>query len=221
MIRCPAKKTESFSGLFYSLLAMFVIVPFFQGYALAEEISVSVFSLIVLGTLYAFYGSHIHFRRIAWLAAATLVSNIVAYLTPYVLLDNLSLAFNMAFFGFAIAMLFRSIFRNRQVTLNIILGAVCVYLLIGVTWGMGYALLDTITPHSFQMAPVDTVSTQMDGLVQHFIYFSFATLSTLGYGDITPLSTPARYFATLEAITGQIYLSVLVARLVGMHLVQK
>lgn len=212
--------TESFAGLFVGLIALLVILPFSEGHALAEEAFVSMFSVVLLIMLYSLYGNHRHVRRTTLLGGVTLFSNLLAYLTPAAVLDDFSLLLNIVLLAYATTLIVGRVFRERTVTTNIILGAVCVYLLIGIVWGMGFALLNTVMPHSFSMPPGKIVSV-LDGLRQNFIYYSFATLTTLGYGDITPLSIPARYFSVLEAVMGQVYLSVLVARLVGMHISQR
>ena len=147
--------------------------------------------------------------------------NFIAYATTAPEIDIISLALNMMFFAYAVLLMFRSVFRNNKISLNLIIGAICIYLLIGITCGMVYALLDRLIPNSFVFLNTTHVVSQMDALMQNFIYYSFATLTTLGYGDITPLSSPAKYFSVLEAVAGQIYLTVLVARLVGMHIAQK
>ncbi len=212
--------TESFAGLFFSLIALLAIVPFSQGHALAEAAFVSVFSVVLVIMLYSLYGNHRHVRRTTLLGGVTLLSNLLAYLTPIAFLDDLSLLLNIVLLAYATALIVGRVFRERRVTTNIILGAVCVYLLIGIVWGMSFTLLNTVHPGSFSMPPGRVVSL-LDGLMKNFIYYSFATLTTLGYGDITPVSSPARYLSVLEAITGQVYLSVLVARLVGMHISQR
>lgn len=212
--------TESFAGLFVGLIALLAIVPFAQGHALAEEAFVSVFSVVLVIMLYSIYGNHRLVRRTTLLGAVTLFSNLLAYLTPSAALDDVSLLLNIVLLAYATALIIGRVFSERRVTTNIILGAVCVYLLIGIVWGMSFTLLNTVIPGSFSMPPGRVVSL-LDGLMQNFIYYSFATLTTLGYGDITPVSIPARYFSVLEAITGQVYLSVLVARLVGMHISQR
>jgi hypothetical protein len=86
---------------------------------------------------------------------------------------------------------------------------------LGMIWAGLYSTLELLNPGSFSMANVPTGPTS-----QQFGYFSFTTLTTLGYGDIAPLSGAARAFATLEAMVGQIYLTVLIARLVGAHIAQ-
>lgn len=97
-------------------------------------------------------------------------------------------------------------------------GAICVYLLIGFAWTFGYGIIELINPGSFSgLAEID--ANNHVGRIMQLRYFSFATMTTLGYGDILPRSPVARTLATLEAITGQIYLTVLIARLVGLHIV--
>ncbi len=88
-------------------------------------------------------------------------------------------------------------------------GAVSVYVMIGITWGVLYLLLELISPGSF--SGLGQVGESSD-----FVYFSLVTLSTLGYGDIVPASRLARSLAALEAMSGQMYLAILMARLVGL-----
>lgn len=104
--------------------------------------------------------------------------------------------------------------KESRVDSNLIAGAISVYLLIGVCFSFVYEIVFTLNPESFKGV--------VEGPMRHttFTYFSFVTMTTLGYGDITPLTKIGGTFATLEAIIGQLYLTVLVARLVGMHISQ-
>ena len=102
------------------------------------------------------------------------------------------------------------IFRPGPITAVRIQGAIAVYLLFGISWAYGYVILMHLNPHAFQ----STIGISQSPA--EWMYFSFVTLTTLGYGEITPLSTPARSLAIGEALTGQLYLAVLLARLVAM-----
>lgn len=119
------------------------------------------------------------------------------------------------FFGYVTWCLLTNLLRERDVTLDTISMSVSVYLLLGFTWGLLYVVIYSRHPEAFRFGddPLD---------VQHvfpvFIYFSLTTLSTIGFGDITPITLQARYAAVAEGITGQFYLAILVARLVGMHM---
>ena len=116
--------------------------------------------------------------------------------------------------GSATWVILRDVLRREPVTTRKICGAVCVYLMMGMIWAFGYAILDIIRPESFALELGE------NGRLGDFVYFSFITLSTLGYGDITPALSGAKALASLEAIAGQFYLTILVARLVGLHISQ-
>jgi len=100
-------------------------------------------------------------------------------------------------------------------------GAVTVYLLWGVAWALLYSIIEHDAPGSFDLGEVTPQTTSAlfpyRPLFVEFFYFSHVTLSTLGYGDITPVSRLARMLSALEAISGQIFLAVLVAWLVARH----
>jgi hypothetical protein len=109
-------------------------------------------------------------------------------------------------------------FQYEKVDAQTLFGALCTYLLLGITWAQIYMFIYALDPHSFSFGP-DQSLTQ--NLQQTFIYYSYVTLSTLGYGDITSISAPAHTFSWSEAITGQAYLAILIAELVGQHIAQK
>jgi hypothetical protein len=131
----------------------------------------------------------------------------------------------LAFLLYVTGLVIQRVFTGTRVTADTINGSICGYLLIGVTWAVLLGLVEALVPGSFDipgLAPgILAEGAQAGPLVPHLLYFSFVTLTTLGYGDILPVEPLARTLAWLEAVAGQIYLTVLVARLVGLHLVQK
>jgi hypothetical protein len=106
------------------------------------------------------------------------------------------------------------IMQPETVTREVIYAAMLVYLLVAQLYALVYTFLDLIDPASF-----NTPQGQSDFLL--FEYYSFVTLTTLGYGDITPLTKVAKAFSVLEAVIGQLYLVVVVAWFVGMHVFRK
>ena len=125
-------------------------------------------------------------------------------------------AIGALFFVVVAGRIVRSIFTSREVSLDSIFGAICGYLLLGIAWALMYALMHAANPESFQFD--DSVRQQMeqgDYGRNVFIYYSFVTLTTVGYGDVTPLSIPARTLSWVEAMTGQLYLAVLIAGLIS------
>jgi hypothetical protein len=127
-----------------------------------------------------------------------------------------------AFLGYAIVVMLLFILTSRQITFNTVCASLCIYMLLGLLWALGYSVIDQLDPAAFlSSTPHERLGAFMrigKGEPTAVLYFSFATLTTLGYGDIVPISPIARTLATLEAITGQLYLAVLVARLVGLHI---
>ncbi len=115
------------------------------------------------------------------------------------------------------------VMRSEKITINILCGAISVYLLIGLIGGLVYSGLAHIDPNSFQFSealkrnasgkPIDWYERS-----SLLLYFSFVTQSTLGYGDIRPITASARTLSAIQAILGQMYLAVLIARLVGLHI---
>lgn len=106
---------------------------------------------------------------------------------------------------------------GNDISLNRIVGAVCVYLLLGVMWSIAYSVLEFSQPGSFK-GLTELASTAWN---PDWIYFSFLTITTLGYGDITPLTQTARSLTFSEAIVGQFYIAVLVAGLVSAYISAK
>jgi len=124
----------------------------------------------------------------------------------------------LLFFSFVTWSQLRSLLKQREVTGETISMSISIYLLLGVSWALLYVVIFTRDPEAFRFA------TPIPGGVGEayrfpiLLYFSLTTLSTVGFGDITPLTLPARYAAVAEGITGQFYLAILVARLVGMQM---
>ena len=103
------------------------------------------------------------------------------------------------------------IFTQTHITLDIIRGGIAVYFLLGIFWAVLYHLLQ-------QFDPLALAISNYDGEFSTILYFSFTTLTTTGCGDIAPLTTQARILAIIESTIGQIYMTVLIARLMGLHL---
>ena len=112
-----------------------------------------------------------------------------------------------------IKLLLRFIFSIQAVTKDVLYAATAVYLLLGAFFVPIYGLIETLQPGSF----VDGAAPQTFVHWQQFIYYSYATLTTLGYGDILPLTLWARSAVSLEAIIGVLYIAILMARLVGLY----
>ena len=125
---------------------------------------------------------------------------------------------------FVAALILKYLFRMQRVTFNAVSASLCIYMVLGVLWCYAYSLLDMLDPTAFSLASPQNrdIGPAASGAERTItlLYYSFTTLTTLGYGDITPASHFARMLAVTEAVVGQVILVVLVARLVGMHVAQ-
>lgn len=128
------------------------------------------------------------------------------------------------FLGYVLMVVARSVLRARTITTDILCGAVCVYLLFGVLSGFVFLLIEFFVPGSFVISNLHETALQQQRLFLHdpgwIIYFSFMTLTTVGYGDVLPGNAMARSAAVLVAVIGQVLLMVQIARLVGLHVAQ-
>lgn len=115
--------------------------------------------------------------------------------------------------GTLIVFMIRRIFSEKMVTGDTIKGGISVYILLGIWWEVLYSLLWLYCPDAF------AISIKHEGGRPDFLYFSYSTMTTLGYGDILPRTHIARVLSMIQVLTGQIYLAVFVARLVGLHTV--
>lgn len=108
----------------------------------------------------------------------------------------------------------------ERIVFDLIFGALCVFVLIGLCWANVYQLIERLVPGSFM---VDYARYQIDAAADPFAslglftYYSFVTLTTVGYGDIVPVSAVARWLVWLQAVAGQFYMAVFVARLIGLQ----
>ena len=162
-------------------------------------------------------------RTVAFVAAvAALVLIWSRYLPISVeskpLLEVANHLLQVAFFGFAVVVILRNIFEATAVAGDDVLGTVCGYLLAAAAWANLYAATAILVPDSFAMSSDLKELSGEHGRTALFNYLSVMTLTTVGYGDITPVRPPATALAMLEAIFGQFYIAVVVAELIGLRL---
>ena len=149
------------------------------------------------------------------LAASTILASLVNQSVRLVHMPVLVSAIVAVFAGLVVWLAFASVMRLHRPVGDRIFGAICVYILIGLAWASVYETLDGVIPGSFRF-PAETGWGTPDPA--RYRYFSFVTLATLGYGDVTPVTALAGTLAALEAVSGQLYIGITVARLVALSL---
>ncbi len=127
--------------------------------------------------------------------------------------------FKILFFSYIVYHIFRYLITARQVDADIISAAICLYLLTGMTWALIYFTVVMLDPLAINLQ-IELVATRESAtsLMQELIYFSYVTQTTLGYGEITPATGIARALVIAQSLFGQIYIAVVIARLVGLQI---
>jgi hypothetical protein len=132
-------------------------------------------------------------------------------------LDVGALLITVLWLIYAVSIIIGHLFQRRDVTVDTILGAVVAYLLAAVAFTFAFEIVELLQPGSFSGIP-DQARSHRTELGSSMLYFSFVCITTMGYGDIVPVSDIARPLAVLEGVFGQLYLAVMIARLVGLHI---
>lgn len=165
-------------------------------------------SIIVLAAIYSLAIRKFYFVVTLILALLTTLTTWVELSTNETVTRALDHGFNFIFFGYLTLLLGVRVFRSTKITGDTVFGALCIYLLLGYTFGFMYQTMDTLHPAAFDIGPHEENTPT-------YIYYSFETLTTLGFGDITPRTPPSQILSILEAVTGQTFMAVVVARFVG------
>ena len=172
-------------------------------------------SAILVSAIYVISGKRTHIVIGFLLAAPLLLSVWSAYFIKHEWFEVIGLLCAIAFFAFVVVIILKFIFSQDEISGDLIAGAAVVYLLLAIMWAFAYRAVEMIHPGSFSLAQGHSLEHPFS-----FQYYSFVTLTTLGYGDIFPISTAAKTCAILEAVIGQLYLVITIAWLVGVHISQ-
>jgi voltage-gated potassium channel len=208
-----------FRILLAAILALFLLQSELVHLSHGRIIYISVWSLVQLATLYAVSEK----RKERYLGLAfglpTLAGTWAAHFLPQPAHDVVELVgfgFGAAFF-MLVAVMVMSHLVTHEVTTDNVVGAICAYLQLGIGVSLIYLIVESLQPGSFQ-ATGALAEEMADPVGRRSVlaYFSFVTLTTSGYGDITPATPLTRALAVLEAVTGQFYLAILVAGLIGL-----
>lgn len=206
------------TNFFYLLIALLILlfaIPLADDLNLASAPLVRgmVFSVLLLVGIWSLRGGGRFFKVGMAFVVAGVALNVMAINPHSSFLQFGSILSLIGFLLVAITYTMKQVAVSNEISVNRIVGAICVYLLLGVIWAMSYTIVELASPNSFSgFSPM-----QEQGWDSEWLYFSFVTMTTLGYGDILPISATARGLAYFQAIVGQFYIAVLVAGLVSAY----
>jgi voltage-gated potassium channel len=159
-------------------------------------------------------------RRTMCLVVPALAFQIVFVGWNHPTIWTVTVVLRLVIFVYAGMLIIQRVLRDERVTLDTIAGGACGYLLVGMVWGVIYLLIEGFQPNSFTVPPEWRLGAEQD-LQAAFVYFSFSTLTTVAWGPIMPLRLGAGAVTIVEAVVGQLYLAVMISRLVGLHISQR
>lgn len=210
--------TNKYSFLFVAILFLFITLPFINDTKFS--LLPLLFLALTLSVLWTLNLKKQVLRICVYLVLAICVYDLLLAELGYTLEETTSNVLNFLrlctyalFLLIVILILLVKTFTVKKVSWDTIQGGISLYFLIGLFWAFIFQILTLINPSALSL--LNTPSTFSD-----LMYFSFTTLTTLGYGDITPVTDFARNMTVLESTLGQIFLTVFVARLVGLYLGQ-
>ncbi len=209
----------SFHNLLVWLLVYLVVGPFITGDHTKLILSIFMSMIFFFAVCAINYKSGI-FRYVLLLMGITLILYWLALFNMLSYSNIASKVMTTFYICLLIYAFSKYVLTEKKITSRLISATLCLYLFIGTLWGMLYDMLETISPGSYK-GTLLAQTTDMAVRQQHFQYFSFVTLTTLGYGDILPMTEGATALCKAEAIIGQFFMAVLVARLVGIQVAQQ
>jgi len=216
-------KEYRYRWLFLALMLLLLGYPLVHLSYSARIIYDSLMTLVFLASLgIIFTDNRLRFLAVV-LALPTLFSGWTGHMLPGFPHEPLVRGYHviaMVFLSLTITVILRDLSRQKTVTVDSIYAAFSGYMLAGLGFGHAYCLVEELMPGSFQGIDHSAAIDGTGHLRYLLSYFSFMTLTTVGYGDITPQSSIARGLATIEAIVGQFYIAVLIAELIGKRVSQ-
>jgi hypothetical protein len=213
-VRIGRHEIGRFRFLFWSLMMIIGLRPLLDewiGGRIWADLCRDIFlaSALISG-LHAISGQPRQLRFSMLLVSAIVILGSLHYILHIQVIDKVQQGLSAIFLLQMLFMIGKHIEMENEVTIDLIMAAACAYILLGMVWGYTYYFVESFHPGSFKAA--ENLNDLLD-----FFYYSFVTLTTVGYGDILAITKPARALSILEAVIGQLYLAIMISRLVGLH----
>ena len=202
-----------------ALVVVFIGIPFIEQFDKNKHIEAILMTLLLVSGVLA-VGGH---RRTLILGVILVLPALAGKWINHYWPEQASVEFfyvaGLVFLLFLIWEFLHFILRAPRVNSEVICAGLSIYLLLGLLWMFAYLLVARAVPDAFAFNAGSAAEQSLHGA--NAFYFSFITLSTVGYGDITPVSHVARMLAAMEAISGTLYVAVLISRLVALYSSEK
>jgi voltage-gated potassium channel len=219
LLKRPRFRRFSTVQLLVALVVLLVSAPFVEELEGGHFILSLLFSLVLIAAVFAVANRKRSLVIALVLAIPAITARWINQLRPDLVHPTVFLVCALVLLAFVIGHLLYFVLRAPVVNVEVLCASIAAYLMLGLTWTVAYWLVDQLTPGGAFSFNTTRGAHSMNGFTG--FYFSFITLSTVGYGDITPVSQAARWLAAMEAMTGLLYVAVLIARLVSLYSKEK
>ena len=207
---------KGYKALMYALLVILLAFPALEDFTYVGIIIGLVLIAVLLIAVRAVANQHRQIVISGILGTAAVIGyfgNLFGLGVSFELLGMLG--FGLFFLAVGIIIMTNIMLHIRQVTAELIYGSINVYLLVGISFAFTHAVVEFIQPGS--ISGLESLSMGDDSIMP-YVYYSFVTMTTLGYGDLSPVTGPAASLAYIQAVFGQLYIAILVARLMGLYI---
>ena len=195
-----------------AIVLFLILLPLFSGNIARQYLVYVLIILVLMSAIFTISGNRLHLIIGSFFAALSIVLNVLFYLTGEAPFYQASVIIPLFFFGFVTIILFSGIIREREISFDIIAGAISVYFLIGITWAYGIMVMELLVPNSFTIAVITPNELRY---LPDVISYSFSFLTTTGNFDVAAATPFARIIMMFEMIIGTLYIAILISWLVG------
>lgn len=211
------------TSLLATLMGAFALYPLLGDFGWGRIVVSAALLLVMASALVAIWRHHKIAVFGTVLAVGAIVAGVLAYYFEIPLARPILTAIEFTFLSVLSISILLDVMRAKRVTMDTVFGACCVYLMFGMTWTGIYELIEILSPGSFDFGSLGAAESAVAGFetMSKLSYFSFITMTTVGYGDVTPLSPAARAFSSLQGLVGQLYMAIVIARFVAMELSER
>lgn len=210
------RKRNRFLYFLISITLLIIIAPLLIVGIFGQIVLSILIVFVLISSINSISTDRKHFLISCLFGAPWIVVSIATTLSGRLHPEFYEALFGSVFFVYVTVVTLSYVLKDQRVTADTLYGAICVYILLGITWSFFCVLAEAVFPGAFSFVSENRVNNFLDW--PDFLYYSFVTLTTLGYGDITPIIQTSRNLAFLEAVSGQVYLAIIVARLVAMYI---
>jgi hypothetical protein len=227
MAKLSAKKIEKhfwneergLTSMFILLcISNFIIIPFFSQQNIIQFITRAFWFVLLFTGIFTLSADRAHIRKLTVIPILLVVISIIRVFLDFRFLDYIDLIVDISVFGLLIAMVMVKVFEAGEITIHRVVGSIVAYILVADVWAILFQFFYIHIPGSLQ---VPDIYSQTGVPASVFLYFSFTTLTTTGFGDILPIHSITRTLVIIEQLTGVLYPVVLIGRLVSLVTAKK